>query len=654
MEISTRLAEIIARSASNQEHQDEQAQPPTQAQHSTRGQHDWFNLSVNDFDFENKNFFKSDGFKFDEEFERQDAGQLINQLTILEATELLQQLRNKEERNLEIIPQIIFDFYDQILEHCQTEFMNLLRAYISNNDVANRLSENCRTNDLIKFYRFELNGKVNLGPHDICSKAAAELEETFNNDLKEMGLKFQRLTQCARMQTALKLLDELENCSVEFENYGKKQWEDLCRQHSHHNIFDQKFTVKFTHPEQSDKVTPCVDQENVDDDDDEVYYEAFEFANEEALTNIEVSKSSSKSTISMFKLSTYVFGMAIHDCREKVNALIIRHRKKLTDLKLKAAALKAKQANVDIRADSMTPVDIAATIGQQLAQVHTRIDRVQATLAANSTMEVDTSRTKTNTAVHTTQEADEETMETESLRSSSTERFMHCTDPIKVNGSEGDILRLTQQLEVLKKRQRDEHSMIEPASEYSALPQRPKTIAKQAAKVAMKANASKAKTDAATPSRQESDQDTMETEYLTSSSESDKRVVQFTARLPSAYSKNVKGASSMETDQPAPRLRFVQRQRGEVTSQDPSRKEGLLMTMSQTFSKHHRNLSTHQLHHCQPLDFEANGQERRVENKGKRQHVQLNESHQLTMNASSPRFVMTKKTRGGGLDPQRY
>jgi hypothetical protein len=49
-------------------------------------------LSVNDFDFENKNFFKSDGFKFDEEFERQDAGQLINQLTILEATELLQQL----------------------------------------------------------------------------------------------------------------------------------------------------------------------------------------------------------------------------------------------------------------------------------------------------------------------------------------------------------------------------------------------------------------------------------------------------------------------------------------------------------------------------------------------------------------------------------
>ncbi len=170
----------------------------------------------------------------------------------------------------------------------------------------------------------------------------------------------------------------------------------------------------------------------------------------------------------------------------------------------------------------------------------------------------------------------------------------------------------------------------------------------------MKANASKAKTDAATPSRQESDQDTMETEYLTSSSESDKRVVQFTARLPSAYSKNVKGASSMETDQPAPRLRFVQRQRGEVTSQDPSRKEGLSMTMSQTFSKHHRNLSTHQLHHCQPLDFEANGQERRVENKGKRQHVQLNESHQLTMNASSPRFVMTKKTRGGGLDPQRY
>jgi hypothetical protein len=192
---------MAADAARNEEQQDE------------RVQHNWFNVSINDFDFKNKAFFNSDGFEFDENFQSLDAGQFRSLPTVLESTELLQHLRTKEGRNFETIPQDISDFYDQCLEHCQTEFMNLLRPFISNNEVADRLSEHCRDGDLVKFYRFELNGKINFGNHEICSQAAAELEEIFKADLKEMGLKFQQKTQAARLQ---KLKEKLKNCSSEF------------------------------------------------------------------------------------------------------------------------------------------------------------------------------------------------------------------------------------------------------------------------------------------------------------------------------------------------------------------------------------------------------------------------------------------------------
>jgi hypothetical protein len=94
------------------------------------------------------------------------------------------------------------------------------------------LSEHCRDGDLVKFYWFELNGKINFGNHEICSQAAAELEEIFKADLKEMGLKFQQKMQAARLQTESKLKEALKNCSGEFYRYGKRKWEDMCKTYS--------------------------------------------------------------------------------------------------------------------------------------------------------------------------------------------------------------------------------------------------------------------------------------------------------------------------------------------------------------------------------------------------------------------------------------
>ena len=110
----------------------------------------------------------------------------------------------------------------------------------------------------------------------------------------------------------------------------------------------------------------------------------------------------------------------------------------------------------------------------------------------------------------------------------------------------------------------------------------------------------------------------------------------------------------METDQLAPQQRFSKKQRTELTFQAPVRKEELTMTISQRFSKQHQNLSMQQQRPRQSFDLTANGLERRVDYGGKKLQVPRDESHQRTMNANLPRFVMTNKKRGGGQDLKQY
>ena len=120
------------------------------------------------------------------------------------------------------------------------------------------------------------------------------------------------------------------------------------------------------------------------------------------------------------------------------------------------------------------------------------------------------------------------------------------THPSKTNEMDIQILRLTQRLDTLKQQRLEEKSIFDQSCEDEPLPQRPRTTAKHAAKSALVVNTSKAKINAAIPSTQESDEDIMETEHPTSSSQ--KRAIH-----PSVSSKN---ANSLETDQLAPQLRF--------------------------------------------------------------------------------------------------
>jgi hypothetical protein len=60
--------------------------------------------------------------------------------------------------------------------------MKLLRAYISKHEVAICLFQRYRSDDFLKFYRFELNGQIKFGKREICSKAAADNEEAFKAD----------------------------------------------------------------------------------------------------------------------------------------------------------------------------------------------------------------------------------------------------------------------------------------------------------------------------------------------------------------------------------------------------------------------------------------------------------------------------------------
>ena len=333
----------------------------------------WFNTSLSDFDYATSADWN--GLDFDEDFNKDDQGQLQDRPITLDEADLLKRLRKESSRDSQVMSPALFEFYDNCKKHFHLEFMTLLKALISNVDTSKKLEENCKAGHLLNFYQLELSSKLKFGQHPICQDAATECNARLKQLIQDFGMKLQIETQVARFLTANELRNKLKACGEDFLEFGKQEWMKQCKKTSRFNILDQHFAVKGKLIEASES-TP---------DDEEVAIELRKTPRSDP----------DKARFELFKMSAYLFSMAVNDSRRMVDKDIRNRRAQITAANEKAAREKAVQREVDIRADAVKPTDAVETLSQKFEQLHARIDELQRAQADTVTRATAASRTTT-------------------------------------------------------------------------------------------------------------------------------------------------------------------------------------------------------------------------------------------------------------------
>jgi len=316
----------------------------------------WFNTSLSNFDYQTN--IEWTGFDFDDDFNKEDEGQLQNQPIILDEADLLKRLRKELTRDTSGIPATLFDFYDNCKNHFHLEFMTLLKALIANVETAKKLEEQCKAEKLLNFYKFELSSKLNFGKHPICQDAATECNARLKQLIQEFGMSLQVETQLARNLTANALSCKLKACGEDFLDFGKQEWIKQCMITSRFNILDQHFAVKGKRIEIAESPESGAEDEAVE-------------------LRADSRSSPDITQFELFKMSAYLFSAAIEDSRKMVDKDIRNRRAQITADKEKAALKKAVQREVDLRADAIKPSDAVITLSQRFAMLDARIDEMQ-------------------------------------------------------------------------------------------------------------------------------------------------------------------------------------------------------------------------------------------------------------------------------------
>ena len=254
---------------------------------------EWSKISLEYFDYDEPLNFMSEGFKFDAEFEATDKSQLpIEQLCIGEA-EFGESLRAEEWD----IPPPLLTFYKKCKQHFYDEYTDLLDGCVSNASCIKNLKEFIDSNRLMKYFKLELNSRPNFGKSQCFQNAAAKFATHVEANLKTIGEKIQKDIHDARAAVLPEAVDQLRNCSDRFLEFGKAKWMDLCRiEGSAVNILDQLYAVK---PEQIE-ITASNSAAEVN----ELTYE------------MEVDQPT------LFKVSAFIYALAIHDSKAMVNDYI--------------------------------------------------------------------------------------------------------------------------------------------------------------------------------------------------------------------------------------------------------------------------------------------------------------------------------------------
>jgi hypothetical protein len=193
----------------------------------------WSSFSMSDLEYDTSPDWN--GFPFDDEFNTINNGQLKKQQIILDAADLLKRLRNESSRDSQVIPPTLFEFYDNCRNHFQLEFMDLLKALISNVETAKKLDRKSKAGNLLNLNKFELSSRLNFQQHQICQDAA-----TVSNRIQYSAEKPDtRLRYESASRNANELCNKLKYCREDFLHFGKQERENQCKKISHCTSLDQ-------------------------------------------------------------------------------------------------------------------------------------------------------------------------------------------------------------------------------------------------------------------------------------------------------------------------------------------------------------------------------------------------------------------------------
>lgn len=297
------------------------------------------NFSFNKHGFEYR-FLRP--FEFDDDFNKLDEGQTQTDPTILDEVDLLSQLRDAEKRDSKHIPPTIFEFYDNCCKHFLKEFMLLLTGFMSNAEKAKKMDGHTKSDRLFNFFNIKLDGPIKFGKHQIFDDCAADCEAEAKAKLRACGMEIQKIVQLGREKATEAARNKLRACSEDFKTFGEIEWQKQCRKTSLHNILDQHFTVKCSHIDASDNDESGGEQCNDAD------------GNGESFT--------------LWKASDWLYNVAIHESKKDIDKEIRHRRSQIVKAREDAAALRARQAQVNICADAAKPQIV-------LAEHLTRLDQ---------------------------------------------------------------------------------------------------------------------------------------------------------------------------------------------------------------------------------------------------------------------------------------
>ena len=336
----------------------------------------WFNFSISDYNYE-KPDFGLDGFVFTEEFNQRDEGQLQIEPISLEGGDLIITLRTND-RSQPQVPPAFFDYYTNCKQHYKKNFLEYLRSLLSNTDAIKKLESNQASGILPKFFQFQFPSQMKFGQNHICDEGAKECEDRAKLFFHDFGMKLQELTIDCRKTTAERLLNKLKNCRDDFQQFGQQEWINQCKKTSQHNILDQHFNIGFER-------TPCAEEPKdkesgakINEDPSEILEDYEQIELEYTTDNEKIHEgSNTDNSIALYKASTFLHCLAIADSKKEIDNAIRKRRSDIMETRAKASELKSKQAEVNARADSIRPTEIAETLAKKFNDLSARINNVQ-------------------------------------------------------------------------------------------------------------------------------------------------------------------------------------------------------------------------------------------------------------------------------------
>ena len=163
---------------------------------------------------------------------------------------------------------------------------------------------------------------------------------------------------------------KLQACSEDFKAFGEQEWIRQCGKTSRHNILDQHFAVE---------CLKLKDEGASGDDED----------------RNELSRPrTNDAPVKPWSASAWLYQVAIHDSKKDIDKEIRRRRAQKLEAAATAAALRARQSEVNVRADNARP---EVTLGDHLRRLDRHIDKLDESMSLIHTSSHARGRTSTTT-----------------------------------------------------------------------------------------------------------------------------------------------------------------------------------------------------------------------------------------------------------------